>query len=98
MVGLRLFCVPGSPFTPATGPRQRLRRTQGGLTAHDAAVSEAPGPKGLQGTLPPPTHRVFLMLHALSQHRAEGDGGQRPRLFPHGPDLQKRPESCTGME
>lgn len=40
----------------------------------------------------PLTHRVLVVVHGLSQNRAEGDGGESARLFPHGSDLQQGSE------
>ena len=42
------------------------------------------------------THRMLVVVHALGQNGAEGDGGQGPRLLAHRPDLQKSPERCGG--
>lgn len=36
--------------------------------------------------------RVFIVVHGLSQHRAEGHWGQRSRLLPHSSDLQQGSE------
>ena len=37
---------------------------------------------------------MLVVVHALGQNGAEGDGGQGPRLLAHRPDLQKSPERC----
>lgn len=37
---------------------------------------------------------MLIVVHALGQNRAEGDGGQGSGLLPHRPDLQKGPEGC----
>lgn len=38
------------------------------------------------------TYWVLVMVHSLSQDRAEGHGGQCPGLLPHGSDLQQGSE------